>query len=76
MRADAFVSETPMETLVGRMLGQYQLEELLGSGGFGSVYRATHQVLGNSRAVKVLRPPDDADRRDSFKKLFVRDRFR
>src|SRR5438093_9345448 len=43
-----------MDRLAGRVLGPYELEELLGSGGFGAVYRALHRRLGHARAVKVL----------------------
>jgi serine/threonine-protein kinase len=41
--------------LAGRWLGRYRLEEPVGAGGFGTVYRATDAELGTRRAVKVLR---------------------
>jgi serine/threonine protein kinase len=49
--------EVPVLTdLSGKVLKQkYRLEEALGHGGFGSVYKATHLVLGKPVAVKVLR---------------------
>ena len=37
-------------------LGQYNLHEELGHGGFATVYRATHTTLGNEIALKVLSP--------------------
>ncbi len=37
-------------------LGQYNLHEELGHGGFATVYRATHTTLGNEIALKVLAP--------------------
>lgn len=43
-----------MTTLVGRSLGRYKLEKLLGQGGMAQVYRATDQKLARSVAVKVI----------------------
>jgi serine/threonine protein kinase len=40
----------------GNELGNYQLGKLLGQGGMGSVFEATHTLIGRKVAVKVLRP--------------------
>lgn len=43
------------EVLVGSLVaGRYQVEELIGSGGMGAVFRATHVQLRKAVAVKVL----------------------
>lgn len=45
------------DTLVGRIVDErYEVLQLLGEGGMGSVYRVRHRVLGRPLALKVLRP--------------------
>ena len=44
------------EVAIARALGSYQLEEKLGEGGMGEVWRATHRLLARPAAVKLIRP--------------------
>jgi serine/threonine protein kinase len=60
----AFLSVIPVKIIHGlghqvrraRELGSYRLEEPLGKGGMGEVFRATHQMLARPAAVKLIRP--------------------
>jgi serine/threonine-protein kinase len=49
-------------TLVAGMeVGEYRVEELLGKGGFGTVYRGVHPLIGKLVAIKVLARRYSAD---------------
>ncbi|MEP7122397.1 MAG: SUMF1/EgtB/PvdO family nonheme iron enzyme [Byssovorax sp.] len=52
--ADTADDDDRREVGVGSMLGQYRVEEEIGRGGMGVVFRAVHVGIGQLAAVKVL----------------------
>ncbi|MEU7694283.1 serine/threonine-protein kinase [Microbispora hainanensis] len=60
-----------MPPLVGRQLGDYTVEAVVGRGGMATVYRARDQRLGRAVALKVLAPQLAHD--DRFRDRFVRE---
>ena len=60
------------DALVGTvLLDQFRIEEPIGSGGMGTVYRATQTSVGRELAIKVLRP--ELVENDSAVKRFQRE---
>lgn len=65
-----------LEDLVGHVLGNCQIEALLGKGGFGAVYRARQLGLGRMVAVKIilpaLRPANAEEEEHKWRKMLLR----
>ena len=61
-RDGAEVPVTGDDPRIGQRIDRYVIDALLGRGGFGSVYRARHHVLGRPVALKILhaRAAEDA----------------
>lgn len=59
------------DPLVGCRLGNYQIEERLGQGGMGAVYRAKQVTMDRDVALKVMRPKYAED--DNFVEDFMRE---
>ena len=55
----------------GTLVGAYLLGDVIGRGGMGVVYRATHVHLGRDVALKVLAP--ELSDSDQFRKRFLRE---
>ena len=58
-----------------REMGSYQLGELIGRGGMGEVYHATHRMLARPAAIKLIRPEMVGEGSDEAAKLAIK-RFR
>ena len=50
------VYKMTVEAEKGHEMGSYHLEELLGRGGMGEVWRANHRLLARPAAIKLIRP--------------------
>jgi eukaryotic-like serine/threonine-protein kinase len=55
-----------------RELGSYQLEQKLGEGGMGEVWRARHRMLARPAAIKLIRPTYAGDGRAGVSSEAVR----
>jgi serine/threonine-protein kinase len=60
------VSRLGQQVTRERELGSYRLGELLGRGGMGEVYLATHRMLARPAAIKLIRPEVLASSDDSM----------
>ena len=52
--AAGLLTDRPDLSLIGRQLGAYRVDSLLGAGGMGEVYRARDTKLGRDVAIKIL----------------------
>lgn len=56
-----------------RELGSYQLEESIGAGGMGEVFRARHRMLARPAAIKLIRTEMLGERREAIEARFERE---
>src|ERR1043166_3329200 len=56
-------------SVVGTLLGQYRVFDVIGAGGMGTVYAGEHTLIGRTAAIKVLRP-ELSQQRDSVDRFF------
>lgn len=72
LKQERFLEDGPFyePDIIGQKLGPYQVEELLGRGGMGEVYRALDTRLNRTVAIKVLPPhfSSDPERRLRFER--------
>jgi YVTN family beta-propeller protein len=65
------MSSVEPDTYLGREIAGYQIEEIIGRGGMGVVYRAEHIRLGRKVALKVVAP--QIAREEKFRERFLRE---
>src|SRR5687767_13821041 len=70
LAAAQFTTVTGSSLLRSRRLGSYQIQERIGVGGMGEVYRARDTKLGRDVAIKLLPPSftNDPDRLARFER--------
>ncbi|MGH7283430.1 MAG: serine/threonine protein kinase [Polyangiaceae bacterium] len=51
---DAAFTGVDVDLAVGQVVGEYKVEGKIGEGGFGTVYKAVHPLIGKAAAIKVL----------------------
>ena len=59
----------PDDALIGTTFAQHRIDELVGRGGMGAVYRATDLMLGRVTAIKVIHPALAVD--PGFRRRFI-----
>ncbi|NNC05040.1 protein kinase [Corallococcus exiguus] len=48
-------ANAPPDPLLGTQLGEFVIQERIGAGGMGVVYRAEHPLIGKQAAIKIMR---------------------
>ncbi len=51
---DAAFTGVDADLAAGQTVGEYRIEQKIGEGGFGAVYKAVHPLIGKAAAIKVL----------------------
>jgi eukaryotic-like serine/threonine-protein kinase len=67
------VYELNVEAVKAQEMGSYHLETLLGRGGMGEVWRASHRLLARSAAIKLIRPTSSGSDGRELVKRFERE---
>jgi serine/threonine protein kinase len=67
------MSETRFDeaSLIGRKIGTYEIQSVIGHGGMGYVYKAQDLSLGRTVAIKILKP--DLNKDKEFEQRFIRE---